>query len=275
MILRAEITNDLLAKLAAVLSAVGSEVIIHFSPEEISMCILGDSTQVRVWAGAESRSCFNKYEIHSRSGDTISLKTQIGQLAQTLSSDTPSIQMVLKRDGQFTYLQLTHKSLDALKQLEHRVPILLISASSIGQYAEPVWEAPSMKVKFPSLRAVLTWCTNAKTISNYLLISVTRDPVSETVDVSLKIENDVVNVSTKFSDLGVTDLESQADVPLVDECDVLVDLKKFLKILKVNVLQPVVMLLYVYDKKSLRVHFDMPGTAAMTGVTYVLAAVSR
>jgi hypothetical protein len=275
MILRAEITTDLLAKLAAILSAVGTEVILHFSPGEISMCITGDSTQVRVWAGASTSSCFNKHEISSRNDDTISLKTQVSQLAQTLSSGEPSIQMALRRENQYTFLHLTHKSLDSLKQLQHRVPVLIVSPATVSQYAEPAWERATMAAKFPSLRAVLTWCQNAKSISNYLLISISRDPMAGTIDVGLRVENDVVNVATKFADLGVSDLDADADFELVDESDVLVDLKKFLKILKVNMLQPVVMLLYVYDKKSLRLHFGIPAANSTATVTYVLGAISR
>jgi hypothetical protein len=181
--------------------------------------------------------------------------------------------MILGRTGESSYLQFTHRSLDSLKQLEHRIPILMLSQSTVMQYAEPEWVRETMKAKFPSLRSIQNWCASAKSINNNLIISISRDRDSGTVDVGFKVETDVVSVSTKFTDLGIDDGADPAAA--ASECDVLIDLKKFLKILKVTALSPSFSVLYIYDKKSLRLNFQVPSASSTTSFTYVLNATTR
>jgi hypothetical protein len=274
MRLRAEITTDLLSRIVQILNACGSDVIVHFSPQEISFHVPHDQTQIGIWVGSPVNCCFNKYDVASRMENQVSLKTNLSQLGQSVALDQPSIQMVLSRKNDSNYLQFTHKALDSLKQIEHRIPILIVSPSIVAQYAEPEWEPATMQAKFPSLRAVMTWCTNAKTISTYLLLSISTDPTTGTVDVGFRVENDVVSISTRFHDLGIVN-QDEIEAEIVDQCDVLVDLKKFLKILKVNVLMPAVSIMYIYDKKSIRLNFQAQAGPSTTSLTYVLGATSR
>jgi hypothetical protein len=275
MRLRAEITTDFLARIVQILNACGTDVIIHFSPEEVSFHVPHDGTQIGIWVGSQIACCFNKYDVVSKMENQVSLKTNLSQLAQSVALDQPSIQMVLGRKNDSSYLQFTHKALDSLKQLEHRIPILIVSPSTVAQYAEPDWGAPTMKAKFPSLRSVMTWCNSAKSISSYLLLSIVKDATTGTIDVGFRVENDVVSVATKFTDLAIADADDlDVDVDC-DECDVLVDMKKFLKILKVNVLMPVILILYIYDKKSVRLHFQAQAGSSTTSLTYALGATSR
>jgi hypothetical protein len=139
----------------------------------------------------------------------VSLKTNVSQLAESVAPEQPSIQMALGRKNDSTHAQFTHKALDYLKQLEHWIPIWIVSAATVAQYAEPQWEPATMQGKFPALRSVIVWCTNAKTISTYLLISISRDPTTGMVDVGFKVENEVVSVSTRFTDLATS---GQVDV---------------------------------------------------------------
>jgi hypothetical protein len=258
-------------RIIQVLNACGTDVIIHFSPEEVSFHVPHDGTQIGVWVGSQIACCFNKYDVVSKMENQVSLKTNLSQLAQSVALDQASIQMVLGRRNDSSYLQFTHKALDSLKQLEHRIPILIVSPSTVAQYAEPDWGESTMKAKFPSLRSVVAWCANAKSISSYLLLSIFKDRATGVVDVGLTVENDVVSVATRFTDLAI----QETDDTDCDECDVLVDMKKFLKILKVNVLPPGISILYIYDKKSIRLHFQAQPGSSTTSLTYVLGATSR
>ena len=272
MKLMAEITADLLTRIVSLMSACGSDVIIHFSQDVLSFCVPGDSAQiqVRLWAAAESAVCFNKYVIESQAQNTIAFKTNLSQLSQVLVMDTPSILLRLAGKREKPFLQLTHMSLDSSKQVEHRIPILFLLPRTIEQYREPEWEQASMVAKFPALRALSQWCSNAKVISNLLLISINKSEVDDrqTVDVGFKVESDVVSVSTVFTDLAPGNVDIGDD----DHCNVLVDLKKFIKILKVMTLSPTVALLYVYDKKMIRMHFEAPCGTSMSTLTYALNA---
>lgn len=281
MKLCAQITTDILSRLAAILSACGSEVILHFSETSLSLCIPQALAQVGVWAGSESSSCFNKYQIVSQNSNTVSLKANAGQLAQALNVDSsPVIEIYLSRSEDVLYLQLTHRSLDALKQLEHRVPVILLHANAVQRYAEPEWDPPTMKARFPPLKNVSQWCNNAKGISQYLTILISRKPILEndetlTVEVGLKAENDTVCFHTHFPNLGIADPDDSQSNEEV-ECEVFLELKKFIKILKVQQLQPQTSIIYIYDKKSIRLHFLIPSsTTNPTTLTYVLNAVSH
>lgn len=273
MKLIAEITSDLLTRLVSLMSACGSDVIMHASQDTLSFCVPGDSAQmqVRLWVAADSTVCFSQYVIQSQCQNTIAFKTNLSQLSQVIVMDTPSIVMRLAGKRERPFLQLTHMSLDSLKEVEHRIPILFLLSGTVEQYREPEWERASMIAKLPSLRALSQWCSNAKVISNRLLITLKKNEVDgrETVDVGFRVESDVVSVSTVFNDLAPGTIDFGDD----DQCDVLVDLKKFIKILKVATLSPTVALLYVYDKKMLRMHFEAPCGTSMATLTYVLNAM--
>lgn len=275
MRLTAEITTDILSRLVSILSTFGNNVILHFSESYLSLCIPHDSTQVGVWVGCSISSCFNKYEVQSKNSNTVSMKLSPSELAQGISLDTsPSIQLYLSRSNDFVYLQLTHKSLDTLRQLEHRVPILLLVPTVIQQYAEPDWEQASICARLPPLRSVINWCSNARNIHNYVTISIVKNTTTGDTDMILKVENEMVSVSTTFYDLqpNVDEIDASREI----DCSVYIDLKKFLKILKVNLLQPTVALIYIVDKKYVRLHFEVPAnTTSSASMTYFLNSSSH
>jgi hypothetical protein len=129
-----------------------------------------------------------------------------------------------------------------------------------------------MKAKFPSLRLIQDWCAGANSIDNNLIISNSRDSDSGSVAVGFRVETNVVSVSTKLTDLGIDD---GADAVKPSECDVLIDLKKFLKILKGIARSPSTPSSIFTNKKSLRLYFRVPSASAMTSPTYVLNATTR
>jgi hypothetical protein len=274
MRLRAEITTELLSRIIQILNACGSDVIVRFSPEILSFHVVATETQIGVWVGCPNSCCFNKFDVASRTENQIYLKTNLSQLALSVVLNQASIQMVLGQQNATSYLQFTHKALDSLRQLEHKVPIVILTQAIFTQYAEPEWPQPTMRAKFPSLRSVTTWCTNAKVISQLLLISILKDPETGQVDVVFKVENDVVTVSTRFTDLGISGQDG-FDGEMVDQCDILLDMKKFLRILKVNIVTPTISILYIYDKKKIRMNFHAQVGAAATSFTYELPATSR
>ncbi|KAH0786454.1 checkpoint protein HUS1 [Histomonas meleagridis] len=277
MRLTAEITTDLLAKLISILSSCGSDVVLHFSEESLSLCIPHDTGQIGVWVGCDIISCFNKYEVRSNVSNTVSMKLNPAQLAQALISNTsPSIQLHLSRTNDFVYLQLTHKSLDTLRKLEHRVPIILLMPSVIQQYAEPEWELASMCSKFPPLRAVVNWCSNAKSIHHHISISLKHSNTTGNIDAVFRVENEMVCVSTTFYDLKPEQDDETETNSKNSDCEVYVDLKKFIKILRVVNLQPTIGLIYIVDKKYIRLHFEVPaGAASAVSMTYFLNASSQ
>jgi hypothetical protein len=166
--------------------------------------------------------------------------------------------------------------LDSLKQLEHRVPILILSPTIIAQYGEPELDAPTMTAKFPSLHSVLNWCLNAKTISSHLSISISTNPRTGNLDVGLNVENEIVSLTTRFQDLRLQEdgSDGAGEVEMIDKCEVLVDLKKFTKILKVNVISPVTSVIHIYDHRLVRFNSQAQVGASTTSVTYMLAATS-
>jgi hypothetical protein len=85
----------------------------------------------------------------------VALKANLIHLSQSVMPGQPLISMILGRKEESNYLQFTHRGSDSLKQLEHRVPILILSPTIIAQYGEPEWDAPTMTTKFPSLNSVL------------------------------------------------------------------------------------------------------------------------
>ena len=94
--------------------------------------------------------------------------------------DTPSILLRHAGKREKPFLQLAQMSLDSSKQVEHRIPILFLLPRTIEQHREPEWEQQaSIVAKFPALRALSQWCSNAKVIGNLLLISIKKSEVDD------------------------------------------------------------------------------------------------
>ncbi|KAH0787017.1 Hus1-like protein [Histomonas meleagridis] len=271
MRLTAEISTEVLAKLVSALPSSSGEIVLHFSEGSLSICIPHDSTQIGVWAGCEVAACFNKYDVQSKNSNTVSMKLSPSQFAQALILETsPSIQVFLTRNGDTIFLQFTHKSLDALKQLEQRVPILLLIPSAISQYAEPNWEPASMCVSLPPIKSIMDWCKKAKNISNQITLSIVHNSEVGGTNLILQVENEVVIVSTTFFELQS---EEDDELSKGEDCSVLVDLKKFIKILKIHSVLPTIALLYIVDKKYIRMHFEVPSNVSSSiSLTYFLNA---
>jgi hypothetical protein len=98
------------------------------------------------------------------------------------------------RQSNSSYLQFTHKAFDSLKQLEHRIPILLVSSSTVAQAADP---SETRRRRTRSSRR----CSGAPTRRHFVIFDA-FDSKGLATDVGFRVENDVVSVSTKFTDLG-------------------------------------------------------------------------
>ena len=249
MKLTAEVTSELLGKLVALIQACGSEVIVHFSPEHLSLCVPKEPGQICVWALASQVSCFNKYQVISQRENSISMKVNGQQFALALALETaPTIQIMLSRSENQPFLQFSHRSLDSLKLLQHRVPVVLISHEQIVQYVEPSWNLHTIMLHFPQLKAVIAWCQNVKSVSQMITIYGNK----LTGELSFKCENETVTIVTKFNGLEIED-ESQGSG---EEAEVMVDMKKFMKMLKVINLNPVISLIYLYHRQFIRLEFQ-------------------
>jgi hypothetical protein len=97
------------------------------------------------------------------------------------------------------------------------------------------------------------------------------------LDVGLNVENEILSLTTRFQDLRLQEDGSNGagEVEMIDKCEVLVDLKKFMKILKVNVISPVTSVIHIYDHKLVHFNFQAQVGGATISITYMLAATSR
>ena len=249
MKLTAEVTSELLGKLVALIQACGSEVIVHFSPDHISLCVPREPGQICVWALATQLSCFNKYQVLSQRNNSISMKVNGQQFALGLALETaPTIQIMLSRSENQPFLQFSHRSLDSLKLLQHRVPVVLISYEQIFQYVEPEWDPPTIMLHFPPLRAICAWCQNVRTVSQMITISGNKSKG----ELSFKAENETVTIITKFNELEIEG-ESQSSG---EEAEVMVEMKKFKKMLSVININPAISLIYLYHRQFIRLEFQ-------------------
>lgn len=287
MRLQAEITTDVISKIASLLKSYTKEdIILYFSEKNISFCI-SMNNQIGAWIECDIPSCFNKYLIKSKQDDTISLKVEVSQLAQALAYDQSySIRAILSQKDSSVFLQLIHRTLDGLKQLEQRVPIILLNQQSVLNYAEPDWGKATMVAKLPQIKNLTDWCSKLQgSTFKYLTISIIRNSDSGKIDVGLRAESEskTVSVYTRFPDMEITNsfkdrnntsesekngiseqiIDSNNDITDEEvedndlvECDVTIELKKFAKTLKVQQLQPTVQRLYIHDKKLLRLQFE-------------------
>ena len=268
MRLFAEITSDTIERIASILRIyTKDEIVAHFSESSISFCIQNDNS-IGFWIGCEVESCLNKYKIQSKNDNMIAVKIDASQLAQALKMDqSSSILLNLSQSDNLVFFKFIHRSLDELKQLEHRVPVLMLTPQAVQIFAEPEWDNATMMSKFPPLKSVSSWVKNATNINKFVTISIQKNPKSGKLDVGFNVEDDthMVSVFTRFPNMNA-DEDEPSDV---DQCEVTVDMKKFSKILRVQDLQPTVSLLYIYNKKFMRLHFATKSIS----MTYILNSI--
>lgn len=299
MRLQAEITTDTISKITHILKSYTKEDIVLYFSEKSVFFYVPFNNQIGVWIECNESSCFNKYLIKSKQDDTIALKVEAAQLAQALAFDQTSIRVILSQLKDFVFLQLVHRSLDALKQLEHHVPVIILNQKSMEHYAEPDWGDATMCAKLPQLKNLVDWCKVQGSITKQLTVSIIKNEDSGQLEVGLRAESEskIVSIYTRFPNMEQSsnnqkgsntlsdsiksaisadlagsdsdDLEAANKEDLV-ECDVTVELKKFTKILKVIQLRPHIALLYIHDKKLLRLYFETQSSK----MTFVLNAIS-
>lgn len=302
MRLQAEITNDLIPEIARILKSYTKEdIVVIFSENSILFC-LPLNNKIGVWIRCDMPipNCFSKYLVKSKQDNTIALKVEASQLAQAIAFDQTSIRVILSQLNEFVFLQLIHRSLDALKQLEHHVPVIILNQRSMENYEEPDWEKETMMARLPQLKSLSDWCSKVQSVAKNLTVSIIKNSSSGQLEVGLRAESEekLVSVYTRFPDMepstihkenntlsdidkssiAVESLESDADIEDLDNkddlvyADVTIELKKFAKILKVQQLQPIVSLLYIHDKKLLRLYFETQSSSSK--MTFVLNGIS-
>lgn len=262
MRLRASITPKLLADLIALLKFYPKdEFVICFAQDKFSFCVVQGAFG-GIWVECDLDKVFQGYDVSSKYDNKMLLRMDSAALASALASDEKNNPIKLKlapgKNGAF--LQFIHSPLDKSKILRHNVQINFLKTQMINSYAEPDYQA-TMAACLPPLSSLKLWCANAVNISKNVTISIIRNSETEETEVVFHVESEshLVSISTHYHHMEIPN--SSADETLFDsdntQCEVTVDLKRFNKILKVDSLRPQSSQLFIKDKTSLRVSFDV------------------
>lgn len=263
----AEITSDLIGKLINLIQICGNEIIIYMNPEQISLTITSDPNQIRLWISASVVKLFNKYQVVSKQQNSIALKVDGQQLNQGFSLEAFSlIQVILSKTENMPILQFNHKSYEPQKLLQHKVPIIFLSPEQVIQYKEPEWKSPSVVLHLPPLRDIISWCINVKNVNQTITIFGKQNG-----ELTLKAENESVSIITFFESPELTDAGNTSE-----EAEVTVDMKKFMKILKVFIINPNSSVIFLHDKSFIRMEFQLNDDefTSSTQVGYYLPATN-
>ena len=268
MKLMATINTDIFSLIVNIISSGGNEIILFFSENHLSLCIPILTNQIALWVGCNTSICFNKYSISSRIDNTIAFKCNSIQLLNALTIESsPEINMKLSQNKDFKYIEFEHNSADKSKKISQKVEITLLKNSSLENYKEPEWDQPSIAIKFPSFRAINHWVNEMKDINSLLLLTATNDG-----KVGLCVDNESVSVKTEFNDLEIFQ-PSENSLPK----EVLIEIKKLKKILKVGIIPNCTGIIYIYDKLKVRFHFISQYTSSNTSIqfSYLLNSTSQ
>jgi len=264
MRLTATISSDFFATLVGIANACGNEIILHFSESTISLCVPPSPNQVSLWIGCKTLACFNKYTISSKTDNSIVFKCNAQQLYHSLSFEgSPNINFRLSGNKEFKCFEFEHNSADRLKKLSQKVEVTILSNSSIEQLHEPEWTQSSIAIKIPSFKSVLSWINEMKDINSLVVMNGTPEGV-----LGFHIENESVSISTQYSRLEVIGENNR-------EGEVLIEVKKLKKILKVGNIPACVGVVYIYDKQMARFHFVTQSSGTPVQLTYILNATTK
>ena len=267
MRLQLEMSMDIVSKIANLLKLYSKDdLLVSISPTVLKFFI-DQSHPICVWIECKTNECFSKFQIKSKNNNTIAFRVSAHQLAQSLDfEDSSTIKIQLSQAGDFIFLQIVHNGLDALKNFEHRVPITLLAKQSTENLKEPQWPDDSMVSEFPSVKAVHDWCSVIQNAGiKVITVSILKEPDNTKVSFNAETESKLLKIETTY-----TIEESENDDELKDVYEIAVNVKQFLKIMKVMQLQPAKSTLYIHSNVLLRLVVDIycaQITFSISGIT--------
>ncbi|XP_054979035.1 checkpoint protein HUS1-like [Sorex araneus] len=222
--------SNMIAKLAKTCT-------LRISPEKLNFIIWDQvaSGGVSMWCELEQENFFSEFQMEGVSAENseIYLELTSENLSRALKTAQNARALKIKLTNKhFPCLTVSIELLSALNTsriVTHDIPIKVIPRKLWKDLQEPTAPASDVSIYSPVLKIMKSVVEKMKNISNHLIIEANQNG-----ELNLKIETNLVYVTTHFKDLGNPPLASEntsQDRNLEQMAEVHIDIKKLLQLL--------------------------------------------
>ncbi|XP_016044295.1 checkpoint protein HUS1 isoform X2 [Erinaceus europaeus] len=242
--------SNMIAKLAKTCS-------LRISPDKLNF-ILSDkvaSGGVSMWCELEQENFFSEFQMEGVSAEN-------NEIYLELTSENLSRALKTAQNARTLKIKLTNKHFPCLtvsiellsasnssRIVTHDIPIKVIPRKLWRDLQEPTIPAAEVSIYLPLLKTMRSVVEKMKNISNHLIIEANLNG-----QLNLKIETELVCVTTHFKDLGNPPLDSSQNRDPEQMAEVHIDIRKLQQFLAGQQVNPTKAICNVSDKM---VHFDL------------------
>ncbi|XP_054983041.1 checkpoint protein HUS1 [Sorex araneus] len=246
--------SNMIAKLAKTCT-------LRISPEKLNFIIWDQvaSGGVSMWCELEQENFFSEFQMEGVSAENneIYLELTSENLSRALKTAQNARALKIKLTNKhFPCLTVSIELLSALNSsriVTHDIPIKVIPRKLWRDLQEPTVPASDVSIYLPVLKIMKSVVEKMKNISNHLIIEANQNG-----ELNLKIETNLVCVTTHFKDLGNPPLASEntsQDRNPEQMAEVHIDIKKLLQLLAGQQVNPTKAICNIVNNKI--VHFDL------------------
>ncbi|XP_075414251.1 checkpoint protein HUS1 [Tenrec ecaudatus] len=234
---------------------------LRISPDKLNFILLDKVANggVSMWCELEQENFFNEFQMEGISEEN-------NEIYVELTSENLSRALKTAQNARALKVKLTNKhfpcltvSLELLsisnssRTVTHDIPIRVIPRKLWKDLQEPTVPESDVSIYLPVLKTMKSVVEKMKNISNHLIIEANLNG-----ELNLKIETDLVCVTTHFKDLGSPPLGSESPSQsrnLEEMAEVRIDIKKFLQFLAGQQVNPTKALCNIVNNRI--IHFDL------------------
>ncbi|XP_055994189.1 checkpoint protein HUS1 [Sorex fumeus] len=246
--------SNMIAKLAKTCT-------LRISPEKLNFIIWDQvaSGGVSMWCELQQENFFSEFQMEGVSAENneIYLELTSENLSRALKTAQNARGLKIKLTNKhFPCLTVSIELISALNSsriVTHDIPIKVIPRKLWRDLQEPTIPASDVSIYLPVLKIMKSVVEKMKNISNHLIIEANLNG-----ELNLKIETNLVCVTTHFKDLGNPPLASEnrsQDRNPEQMAEVHIDIKKLLQLLAGQQVNPTKAICNIVKNKI--VHFDL------------------
>ncbi|XP_062841775.1 checkpoint protein HUS1 isoform X2 [Trichomycterus rosablanca] len=179
--------------------------VVRFTPDNIFFVLSGKVTNggVSMWCELLQVNFFDEYQLEGLSADA-------NEICLEVSPENLSRALKTAQNAKFVKIKLTKKHCPCLtlaaelpslssfsRTVTHDIPVDIIPRRLWHDFKEPIMPDFDVSIYLPPLKTMKSVVDRMKNLSNYLVVE-----ANHSGEMNLKIETDLVSVTTHFKDLG-------------------------------------------------------------------------
>lgn len=203
-------------KIVATLTKLSKTCVIRFSTNNIYYIIVdkGGASRVTSWCELDQGHFFQEYNMEGVNAEQNEIYLEVmpenilRALKSAQSAKSVKIKLTKKHGASLTF-EIELPSMASHRLLVHDVSVSIVPRRLWEDFDEPFMPGYDVSIFLPPLKTLKNVIERMKNLGTYLIIAATQ-----TGDLKLQVETDLVTVTTRFRDLAVP---TQSDIQRIQQ----------------------------------------------------------